>query len=432
MRRLRAVAAVLLLCAVAAELTGFAAYRLLTESWFTPAVARAGRDRAISLQRVVEAGENSATGVTTQIVPHPYIGFVYDPSYDVAGTLIIHGVPVSPWGFLDDKAPIRPRDPNEVIVAITGGSVAFWFSVQGVAEMLDELAQVPAFRGKKLIVIRTALGGTKQPQQLMTLSYLLSLGALFDVVVNIDGFNEVALAPAQLIPRGVFPFFPRDWADMLGATGDPVRARLIGEITYLRKERGDLAAFFSRGWLPWSPLAACVWTLRDRAVERRIARAQHALETAPDTSARGVTRFASLGPPRAYPTTDAMYDDLAGVWRESSRQMHRLAAANGIRYFHVLQPNQYVDGSKPISAAEAAIAVRADGPYAAHVRAGYPRLQALGQALSADGIAFYDLTDVFKSEPAPLYIDDCCHFSAEANGLLGRRIGQLMKAALSK
>jgi len=35
--------------------------------------------------------------------------------------------------------------------------------------------------------------GYKQPQQLLVLSYFLSIGQPFDMVMNIDGFNEVAL-----------------------------------------------------------------------------------------------------------------------------------------------------------------------------------------------------------------------------------------------
>ena len=36
--------------------------------------------------------------------------------------------------------------------------------------------------------------GYKQPQQLLVPTYFLSIGQVFDLVVNIDGFNEVALS----------------------------------------------------------------------------------------------------------------------------------------------------------------------------------------------------------------------------------------------
>ncbi|MGV2341075.1 MAG UNVERIFIED_CONTAM: hypothetical protein LVR18_46165 [Planctomycetaceae bacterium] len=42
--------------------------------------------------------------------------------------------------------------------------------------------------------MRLALPGYKQPQQLMALNYVLSLGGEFDAVLNIDGFNDGALS----------------------------------------------------------------------------------------------------------------------------------------------------------------------------------------------------------------------------------------------
>ena len=36
--------------------------------------------------------------------------------------------------------------------------------------------------------------GYKQPQQLMAYNYLLSLGAEFDAVINIDGYNVITTA----------------------------------------------------------------------------------------------------------------------------------------------------------------------------------------------------------------------------------------------
>ena len=37
--------------------------------------------------------------------------------------------------------------------------------------------------------------GYKQPQQALVLAYFLSIGQPFDLVINIDGLNEVALSP---------------------------------------------------------------------------------------------------------------------------------------------------------------------------------------------------------------------------------------------
>ena len=47
--------------------------------------------------------------------------------------------------------------------------------------------------GRKIDIVRLALPGQKQPQQLMTLAWVQSLGAEFDIVVNLDGYNEAVL-----------------------------------------------------------------------------------------------------------------------------------------------------------------------------------------------------------------------------------------------
>ena len=50
-----------------------------------------------------------------------------------------------------------------------------------------------------------AHGGWKQPQQLLALSWILALGGELDVLINVDGFNEVALDGVENAERGVFP-----------------------------------------------------------------------------------------------------------------------------------------------------------------------------------------------------------------------------------
>ena len=59
-----------------------------------------------------------------------------------------------------------------------------------------------------MTILTDSLGGYKQPQQLLTLAYYISLGAEFDTVINIDGFNEVALPPIHNIPKNIYPFYP--------------------------------------------------------------------------------------------------------------------------------------------------------------------------------------------------------------------------------
>jgi hypothetical protein len=135
-------------------------------------------------------------------VLHPYLGFVAAPR---AG--------FNRFGFPGDD-PILEAADDEINICITGGSVALQLFRFSRERMVEHLKSEPSLAGKKLNVVVVALGGFKQPQQLIALSYLLALSAHYDVVINLDGFNEVALPYGDNLPFGVFPTFPRHWSSL--------------------------------------------------------------------------------------------------------------------------------------------------------------------------------------------------------------------------
>jgi hypothetical protein len=111
---------------------------------------------------------------------------------------------------------------------------------------------------------------------------------------------------------------------------------------------------------------------------------------------------------------------LVAIWRRSSEEMAVLARANDIRYLHVLQPNQYVEGSKPMGPDERRIATPPDHPYRDGAVLGYPLLRAESGRLRASGVEFYDATGLFADVEEPLYVDGCCHFNRRGNEILAR------------
>jgi len=108
---------------------------------------------------------------------------------------------------------------------------------------------------------------------------------------------------------------------------------------------------------------------------------------------------------------------LVALWQRSSRLLDGLARANGTRYYHFLQPNQYVPESKPMTTDERATAVKATR-YAGLVHTGYPMLQRAGRELRAEGVRFVDLTGAFAGHVEPIYIDACCHVSPHGNAIV--------------
>ncbi|HZR83361.1 MAG TPA: hypothetical protein VFD92_19865 [Candidatus Binatia bacterium] len=427
LRRLVLALSVLVLAAMLAE--GFArvVYWAVEHRALDLAAVNARKRQLLDEAHALEVRpDRKAQG--TYLALHPYLGFVYDPGYDPEGMRRQHGLPVSPFGFVDDKWPVLGASKDDVIVGIFGGSMAWWVSKEGAEALAEELSPIPELRDKRIVIVRAALGGYKQPQQLMALTYLLSLGAHFDIIVNLDGFNEVAITPEANVARDVFPFYPRDWSVLVGELDDPMVTRLAGEITALTRLRGYWAEAFLLPILRSTAITTLLWRSVDGALgqvtaERRLDLAAYEGQLDPEQR-----RFASHGPHLKYRDDDEVYADVARVWQESSLQMHRLARANKARYYHFLQPNQYVQGAKPMLDDERKVALREDSDYGKSVVRGYPRLREAGQQLDRQGVRFEDLTGLFGGIGKPLYIDDCCHVSADGNAMIGRHIGETIAA----
>ncbi len=250
------------------------------------------------------------------------------------------------------------------MIGITGGSVACFFAINGTKRLEEALAQDPRFAGKQFVFVNLALPGYKQPQQLMTLAYLLSLGAEFDMIVNIDGFNEVALDEFENSEKYLFPAFPRLWQARIVVSDMNLGFNRI-KLLLINAERAELARQFSRPPWGYSPLGNLIWLLLDRRLDHQVTRV---LDSYRSPERAGLPRSAT-GPRREFATAGDRYEFLAQTWASSSLQMNGLCRARGTRYYHFLQPNQYVAGSKPILDAEKRIAIFEGHPYSQGVDA---------------------------------------------------------------
>ncbi|MBI1851064.1 MAG: hypothetical protein HYR85_12040 [Planctomycetes bacterium] len=419
-RRLLFMTIVAVSLALVAEILSFIALSIVDHrsfSWTRLQAERQSRFDEIPKDVLPGTARDDAYRFLSEEVLHPYLGYVYDPQRTPTGNDL---------GFVDDQSPLHRRSPDTMIVGILGGSFAQMFSVEGAATLERELSDCPRFAGKKIVFVRAALAGFKQPQQLMTLNYLLALGAEFDVVINLDGFNEVALFASENEPHGVFAAYPRAWYLRVVDVPDPVVRSTLAEMTWLRTKRIETARFFSHTLLRISATANLVWRCRDRWLDRSIADKQLALRTyRPDER-----RYVATGPSRSYATDAERYDDLAALWQRCSTQLDRLCRGNGIAYFHFLQPNQYVAGSKVLTDEEREKAYNTSHPYKTGVELGYPVLIRKGEELLASGVAFTDLTQVFADVKERVYADSCCHLNHVGYEMIARAIARTIRRAL--
>ncbi len=395
-----------------------------TGKLFTPAAARAERE---AVERRAQRRSNRAARLTMEPseaqaadqeklekppeVVHPFLGFVRDPTYEN-----VH-FPANELGFFASEPPPGPV-ADRFTVGVFGGSVAVGLARSW--RLVKEIKRSPALRGREIWVRNFALGGYKQPQQLISLNYLLALGERLDVVVNLDGFNDVTLAlrPYQL--AGLYPFYPRRWPLRVAQLPDVESQRLVGEIVYLEGRRARRAGWCSQAPLSWSPTCHLGWRALDSRSAGRLAVLRKAFSQ-PKEERRA---YLTHGPRAQYATDDELARELAELWGRSSLQMHQLCAAKGIRYLHFLQPNQYVPGSKTLTLEERRKAFRPELPWAESVARGYPHLLRVGRELEARGVRFHDLTMMFAEVEGTVYKDSCCHFNKQGVNLIAKAIAR--------
>jgi len=287
--------------------------------------------------------------------------------------------------------------------------------------LIEQLNQLPQFKHKTIKVLPSALGGYKQPQQLMSLTYMLSLGMEFDLIINIDGFNEVALPVTENIKKDVNPFFPRNWYGRVGMFDDTMIS-LRDEYRSINNHKKFVADFFSLPIFRHSITFNTIWLFYDSILQQKLLETKqtplnYKLEITKD-------QYLVTGPEFHFSNNEEIYDNLADLWKNTSIQMHRLSQSNGIPYFHFLQPNQYVEGSKPLHPDELKNAYDKDQPYRTGVIFGYPKLIEASNEIKQAGINFHDLTGFFENNSDPLYKDDCCHMHNEGYELLMEHVAE--------
>lgn len=364
--------------------------------------------------------KQTATGrkYSTEIL-HPYLGFVVD----------FHDEDCPQIGFCDDrmrsyKELLHNRDfpepaPDRAVVVITGGSVAYGVANNSSKGKLEQaLATIPALRGKEILVYTLALGGYKQPQQLFALQYYLTMGAHFDMIINIDGFNDIVLPQAENMPFSTNPFFPRVWHTRVKWGIENRKGKMLeGLKFYLNDQRAKAAARMNKNLFRRSALLNLLWKFKDSSLQQKIAAADMDYLNHAKQGVRMSSTMITAGTKFSRENRERALEQIAAFWRRASEAMYALAKDDKIQYYHFLQPNQYVENSKPMSAAERKIAFfegrNMVHPYAEPARQGYPHLIAQGRLLQKKGVPYFDLTMMFKDNSEVLYFDGCCHFNVK-------------------
>jgi hypothetical protein len=296
-----------------------------------------------------------------------------------------------------------------------GGSVSAIMTTVSPQVFTAAVQADPRFEGIRVRMSNHARGGFKQPQQVNELIFLLSLGYRPSAVINIDGFNDVALAQDN-IEKGIHPFYPSHshWLHVTGlASSDVVAVEHLEAMRTARRRVVRLSEFGVQFGL-WR--SSVLGTIVQRGLRRGLREAFEAQSAYEErmvvwTEDRGVS-----GPP--FDNDENALAIAVEGWAQSSLCIQAICNARGIPYLHVLQPTLHDEGAKPVTAQEIE-----DGEgklaWVAGVRAGYPLLRARGEKLRAEGVNFVDASRLFADVHETLYYD-ICHFGKSGNDTLAR------------
>ena len=366
----------------------------------------------------VSAGD-PLSGQLTADVLNPYFGPSHRSGipFDVPPELRLPGGPapkvatnnfgfVSPYNYPIDKAD------GEFVIGIFGGSVSVWFCQVGVERLLADLQEHDFFKSKTLVPLCMAHEGYKQPQQALVLAYFLAIGQAFDLVINIDGLNEVALSPLNNQQRldismpSASHFIPLiNLIDKGSLT--PARLESLSAITRDKERLNSVTERLNRN--------------RSAAVDAVLGGYRTWLMNRYDRELRTLDSLPSAPPGQsligAIPPTEerggaSLFKEIARNWAQASLLMRSMLAAQEVPYVHILQPNQNHHTSRSFSAEEMTVALSEESAFKAGVEQGYPALLAEAAAQRLAGRAgFFDGTRIFDRERAPVYIDNCCHYT---------------------
>jgi len=354
---------------------------------------------------------------------HPYAGFyvegkVKNSDCDNKSEIECYSRIKVPSDF-----PLFRKSKDSLIVAILGGSFADGTARVAEQTFVTEFKKSALYQDKKVRIFNLANGAYKQPQQLMNLAFHYSLGAQFDIVINLDGFNEMAAGFLGYRDQGLHPSFPVFWGNRVSKTLNKEYVNQLADKRAIVKAHAGRANFWLWEGIRYSPLMNFVWQLLDEEHQRNISAIETNIIRLSSTTSRN-TSYEATGPDYAFTNWQDFYDYVAQIWVNSSLSIRALAEGQGASYYHFLQPNQYIKGSKILSPIEKNKYVLKSGSYGNVFASSHSNIVNSAKQLSEKGVNYYDMTYVFKDVSKTLYVDNCCHLNRTGYNLIATRIVQ--------
>ena len=431
-KTLRVVAINLALLAVLVEAISIATYFFQTGEFF---YRHSSNRKLVGLTTPTGAINQGSEQAATPQQLHPYFGFIdrVGMGHRFSFSQVNHIS--NNFGFASTYSyPFRRQNPDQFIVGVFGGSVAQNYSFFEMERniLAAELRKLPALADKEIIILPFAVGAYKQPQQLIVLSYFLSIGQDLDLVVNIDGFNEVVLSSVNErdgFERSMpYKYVIVPLVRLASSNVSEAELQLTLDIIRNKKQlensiKSIETSRFATGYLiSWIRAKFAQRRYRQQLIEL------DRLQTVGINSGQLNTQF----PARPQLDEDRRFQEIVADWSTSSLLMKQLLDQRNISYFEFIQPNQYQPTGRIFSESEGAIAIVESKGYRPGVSKGYPLLLAELPRLQQAGVNVQSAINVFDKVDDAVYEDDCCHYNERGNQIFGEFVASAIAQALRK
>lgn len=384
--------------------------------------------------------ENTGIRLSDSILErlHPYFGYVLKQGA-FADSKDKSGLKVNRYGFFSIyDYPFVKANNKQVIIGVVGGSVAVDFVNTDVLfkSFSKRLKKSPLFADKEIIILNLAHGGFKQPQQVLILNYFLSMGQKFDMVINIDGFNEVAIG--NINNKGLFDISMPSMQQIQPLTSlanQDLSPKVINSIAKVNQTKTRLKNTLNA--LDSCKIALC-YALNSLEVNQLVKDYQKAVKKfnervmVPVKDKLAADNIVSLlRNDQALPEKIA-FDKMVNLWYDSSVLIQQTMVSQNIPYFHFIQPNQYYSTKRVFTKEELETKLRKNSPFAEGVIKGYPLLLSRVEKLRQANINAYSAVNLFDNTKETIYRDDCCHYNRVGRKMLANYVADQIIDALQK
>lgn len=395
-----------LVLVVLLEFTSVAAYFIKTREFFYT------RDKGRIAASSSDLQQPAATDWSLVFQLHPYFGYVTQESY-VQNFARQYGYATHDHVFLTPYNLPFKKTRDQFVIGLFGGSVAHQVNVYELKNhvLADALHRLPKLKDKEIIILNFAQGAYKQPQQLLVLSYFLSIGQELDMVINIDGFNEIALAYANN-KSGIDPAMPAGFVfaplvDLANRDFSSEQLILVLEVAQTRNKLKDAlnrlqnCKFATSYALRWGYVKYL-----DRRYRQKLE--ELAQPRKGDQAIDSLVRLDRIEKPL---DDQEAVKQIVDLWANSALSMNELLSARKIPYLEFIQPNQYHATSRHFTEQEKRTAIAQSGLTREAITKGYPELLLRVERLRASGVNIFSAVNVLDQVNKPMYIDSCCHIN---------------------